>query len=505
VNGTASPPQCTRTLGSNAKAQAFAGAGAYYNQTGWDFQKISVIPGSVTDPLIPYAAGFLEGSLFVNETTAFWYNYKAVTSIINPLNASLEAFLNDHLTWVAENVKTNNSVYWQTVGWFYRQMEGFAAGYNSQNPPEPFTFMTVLLLNLQGDIWDIWSYISPPTMEELRIRNQKGSHCSSFIKWLPDGSDLYSSHTTWSSYTTLYRVFKIYNFTVNEWPGKTVLQSGYPLVISSVDDYYQTTETLLMSTETTLSVNNPSVYKAVTPHGLFAFLRAPLANRLATSAKDWTTLMGEYNSGTYNNQWIVVDYKLFNASNPLDPDTLWVSEQMPGFYTAASQTQTLEYGIFPSYNMAMYPETQVLAGMAAAIAQWGVSQSYDLAPRANIFRRDGNKAQSFSDAQSLLRYNNWKNDPLSGGNPWGAIAARGDLATTGYQAEGAIDGKITNNTLIRAGQVSIIAGPTYQQQPVFCWSTARPSVAATPHEGQPDCFDFDWLIVDQNLPCGYAN
>lgn len=41
-------------------------------------------------------------------------------------------------------------------------------------------------------------------------------------------------------------------------------------------------------------------------------------------------IFSQYNSGTYNNQWIVVDYKLFKPSEELPKnDLLWVLEQAP--------------------------------------------------------------------------------------------------------------------------------------------------------------------------------
>ncbi len=32
----------------------------------------------------------------------------------------------------------------------------------------------------------------------------------------------------------------------------------------------------------------------------------------------------------YNNQWMVVDYKLFTPNQPIQDNTLWILEQIPG-------------------------------------------------------------------------------------------------------------------------------------------------------------------------------
>jgi len=45
----------------------------------------------------------------------------------------------------------------------------------------------------------------------------------------------------------------------------------------------------------------------------------------------WVTYFGDENSGTYNNQYLIVDYKLFEAgAKALKPGLFWVLEQYPG-------------------------------------------------------------------------------------------------------------------------------------------------------------------------------
>lgn len=70
--------------------------------------------------------------------------------------------------------------------------------------------------------------------------------------------------------------------------------------------------------------------EVVSCNQVFEWLRNMVANRLATSAAEWTTIFSQHNSGTYNNQWMVVDFNLFEPGQPLQNGTLFVLEQFPG-------------------------------------------------------------------------------------------------------------------------------------------------------------------------------
>ena len=62
---------------------------------------------------------------------------------------------------------------------------------------------------------------------------------------------------------------------------------------------------------------------------------------------------------------------------------------MPGNTASGDQTDYLRMGGFwPSYNVPFYKNIYEISGNAAAAEKYGPSKSYELAPRAKIFRRD---------------------------------------------------------------------------------------------------------------------
>lgn len=83
--------------------------------------------------------------------------------------------------------------------------------------------------------------------------------------------------------------------------------------------------------ETTHKIYNRSLYEHVSPVGqIGCWLRNVVANKLAHTAQEWAKLFARYNSGTYNNQWSIVDYKKFESGKPLpSKGVLWVLEQIP--------------------------------------------------------------------------------------------------------------------------------------------------------------------------------
>ncbi len=106
---------------------------------------------------------------------------------------------------------------------------------------------------------------------------------------------------------------------------KSMSFSSYAGILASIDDFYIMSTNLTML-ETTNDVLNFSLYDNMNPNALLAWQRVRLANHAATSGKEWFEIFRKHNSGTYNNQYMIIDYKLFEPYNALKPNTLWIIE-----------------------------------------------------------------------------------------------------------------------------------------------------------------------------------
>merc|ERR1711865_1067101 len=96
----------------------------------------------------------------------------------------------------------------------------------------------------------------------------------------------------------------------------------------------------LTITETSLDNQNSDLWSLVVPQTMLTWARAMLANRLASNGDEWTEIASRHNSGTCNNQWIVLDNTKVKPG-PLPAGTLWVSETMPGHTERADMTSSL--------------------------------------------------------------------------------------------------------------------------------------------------------------------
>jgi hypothetical protein len=313
----------------------------------------------------------------------------------------------------------------------------------------------------------------------------------------------------------MLRVIKRYEFHVRtlpgdkgvDVPGVSISMSSYPGMVWSLDDYYTISSGLLV-TETTINNYNNDLWRKVTPeNSLFTGIRVMVANRLATDGRQWTKLFTLFNSGTYNNQWMVLNYNLFEPTKPLKAGVLWVLEQLPGLVVSKDVTNVLnETGYWASYNIPYFPDIYDASGYGKMKSKYGDYYSYKDTARARIFARDQKQVEDVDSMMKLMRYNDYQNDPLSKcpcNPPYSAVLAissRGELnpengtypfPAIGHRTSGATDMKLTTLDLFLLQQFIAIGGPTYDPLPPFQWSKSGLNER---HFGMPDKYQFEPII-----------
>jgi len=399
-----------------------------------------------------------------------------------------------------------------------------AARVNGTAYGDVLDIVQAFIWNSIGDLGDISNGLYPElrkncwdsTEEESLLRDFDNNHCSVLLKPIKtdDKLDIGLSHTTWFDYRTMLRVFKTYEFPLSKigdastsshdtaYPFISVMFSSYPGVSSSYDDFYVIADRGLYVTETTNGICDGSLFGLITPTSAMTWFRTIIANLLATDGQSWTQHFQRYNSGTYNNQFMIVNTRLFNSSSSTNSDgslalplgVLWIIEQMPGKVQSGDVTPVVNsMGYWPSYNRPYFPDIFDAMGYTKAVQAHGDSYSYAKCARANIFRRDQSNVVDLTTLKWLLTSNNYKTDPLSLGNPTFAISSRGDLLSPKGRAGGGTDCKVTSALRMQSNVIEVqgISGPTHAQQEPFSWTGSYANIS---HVGQPLTFNFDWQI-----------
>lgn len=475
------------------------------------------------------------------------------------------------MTWTLESVLVgeSRSPYWNIVGLTTTQLLGVVEGYNAKISDYPLSTLDIFMMNSIGDMDDLvpalnytmhkeaadeevlklafeklglpGNFRESSTPQKLKLKvgldasggkksvssmcsepwcvmtAQANSHCSSIVK--PVNGVLYAAHEMWTTYAQMLMVWKQYDFGLVHTPGivsRKVGFSSWPGMLSSEDDFY-ITEAKLVVMETTNNVYNFTLYDKIKPQSLLSWVRAITANYMSSTPDHWHKLFQLYNSGTYNNQWIVVNmnapFVTPGANRPMDISgkaanhslvamTVMIGSQLPGFYRHADVSHHINaQGYWPSYNVPYFEDVWKMAGYDIMAAKYGEQFTWSGAPRAKIFKQRQSSVVDVSSLQTLMRYNNWKNDPLSLGCPMNQLASRGDLSPANMplcyrNAFGAVNAKITNSHEVAKFRTQFVAGPTHDTQPVFSWTPEINALFPTPHYGQPHTFNFGWQSTE---------
>eukprot|EP00931_Biecheleriopsis_adriatica_P104277 TRINITY_DN78965_c0_g1_i1.p1 TRINITY_DN78965_c0_g1~~TRINITY_DN78965_c0_g1_i1.p1 ORF type:complete len:556 (-),score=112.29 TRINITY_DN78965_c0_g1_i1:91-1758(-) len=491
-------------------------------ETGWGILNVRT-SGEFSDEVQHEAAGMVEGFLTAQHIHTAYLN--AVGYVFHGnISAPAVKFLADQVAWAWGQVKANpQDTLWQHVGAILSQLKGLEEGYALAAPNANLPRLeesAFHILNGVGDLFQIMPAVDAHwrvnfddmSAQKLRQFVKTRGMCSALIKVPGNFEDLFMAHSSWFEYSDTDRIFKHYHFDFKTATGANRISfSSYPGYLESLDDFYMMDSGLGM-VQTSNNLLNNTLLTLIKPQSLLAWQRVRAASAIAKSGKEWFEVFKQHASGTYVNQYMVVDFKLFTPQTALRDGTLWVTEEMPGLVVGADQTDTLSRGYWPSYNVPYYQE--IYKGSGYVDDRLGPDGQYELAPRAKLFRRDQASVIDMESFKRIMRYANYS-DPYakdeSGKVDYSAaICMRGDLADKGEgTAGGCYDSKVTSylhgfwnlTAQIVNGPSSISSDGTHGKSGnlPFEW---RSKDKADPHVGLPEKYDFDFITTSpETLPC----
>lgn len=475
---------------------------------GWDL--LAIKTNKQFDDLIQAeAAGYIEGYLTRERIFNHWRNLQIKTwgKIENKMPDNVKDFLNSQKNFVEESFhKNKDDSHIYNAYLLQKQFDGLINGYNENlidDVTEKIEYLDFHTMSSFGDLFDIIHYNNKHSRpdfhnmktEEIINHIHRTNHCSAIFKTKEDFSDVFFGHNSWFYYSASTRIFKEYNFNFNHpsIKSRNIIFSSYPATLASTDDFYITSQNLAII-ETTNSLFDNDLFNKLTPQSLLCWQRAMISSRISTSASEWAENFSKLNSGTYNNQFMILDMKKVNLEQrKIENEAMFIVEQIPGYCDINEVTEYLKYGYWPSYNTPFSNEIKKLSKINEMIEkrpELKHTLDYDTCARANIFRRDQGKVNNEEKFKKLIRQNDYKNDPLSLGKPSYAIASRIDLDR---QCMGAYDSKTSSvkNAIGKFKKVNIIIGPTNEQVPTFKWSDSE-ICKNEPRFGLPEQYDFKW-------------
>ncbi|CAF1458588.1 unnamed protein product [Rotaria magnacalcarata] len=492
-----------------------------YNKTGWSVLEIQTLDNE-TNFDQAYSAGVLEGQ-FTRELIGYQWqnNIDDICTNKTEFCYYLKQFFLIQLDWMYTQIESYpNDEYWHQVNLLLIQLNGLIDGYNNtlrgprKELDDPLSFF---LFQVAESVGDLAGRLKVPDVP-------KHDSCSALIKILPNNSDIFVSHADWSNFRTMLKVIKRYSMPLKRTPmagstlipGADTIFSSYPGTLHSVDDFYMTRPGNMTIIETTISNNNDDLTHNIIPISVPEWMRVVIANRLSDSGQDWVNNFFLFNDGTYNNEWMIVDFKQFTPGQSPRKGFLTVAEQLVTNFLSQDMTDTLVNKTYwASYNNVYFPEFRKLSGEEALAQQKGPElYSWKNSSRAKIFERDHVTVVNLTTMIHMMRYNDFKNDPLSKCNctpPYSSeltIAARCDLnpsngtypdSPLGHRIHGATDAKITNYAMMQNFNLVAIAGPTSDTQPPFVWSESDFDTKVS-HVGHPDKWDFGPFTPTWMLP-----
>lgn len=364
--------------------------------------------------------------------------------------------------------------------------------------------------------------------QQLEFLQEK--ECSGFVRFNKETNDLISSHSTHNLYVLMNRIFKNYNFNfkINNRKLNTYKFSSRPGDLNSKDDYYTLSNNMVVL-ETSLHIYDLSLYKNLKYDTVPKWIRINIANRLAQNNLEWIELFFKHNSGTHNNQWLIVDYNKFEEylqnKNKVDPSSanrsdlndiqqlidrftdlninwdtqksqkdnnfldgkhdeglniIHLVEQIPVLdkaYFEDFSNELINEGYVASYNAPYFPEVIELAGYKSSN-----HSDYFTAHRNFLFKKFADQTNNVDETKILMRFHDKE-------NMCDTIAPRCDVVQN--RPFGSVDAKITDRMLLKKLKSVIINGPPHIKGVSEPFDFSKYSEYS--HLGIPEYFDFNWI------------
>jgi hypothetical protein len=264
--------------------------------------------GYATSARIREAFDLYNESFLWNENDRRYDNYD--------WNREWHDWFGQNIAFIRSQIQNPADAYWKRTGLIIAQFDDLLNGTNvraAELTSPPLREIDLWILQSAGDLDDLEGFLATTG----RVRDPEvRSRCTALVRLAPDNSDIYFAHTTWSDVRDLHAYLKEYTFNVPEFAARRVSVSTRTGHIGSMDDWW-TNDLGLLVFETTLHQFNKTLYKEqLTPRSVLCWIRAYHAMLEAGNGRYWTSHFAINNSGTYNNEYVILDTKLWNARRP---------------------------------------------------------------------------------------------------------------------------------------------------------------------------------------------
>lgn len=493
-----------------------------YNDDGWG--KLYIKSNKNFDDLTQaFAVGYLEGQITQEKIYQHYTNYR-LNDFKDGFPDNVKEFFTENLAFMDNLVKENpKDIHSQTAIKIYTQFKGMVKGYNDiVDDSNKISALNFNMISSTGDMFEIVYYKKKSTgifdkmsAEEIVKYKHKNSHCTALIRINDDFSEMFIGHNTWDDYYTAVRILKTYEFNYNDDAkySRKVSFTSFPGKLSSTDDYYVTSNRLVVQ-ETTNAPLKEEIFSQIKPNAYLNWVRTMIANRLSTNAEEWINNFTEKNSGTYNNQYMIVDLKLIDLKNKkLEDKAFMINEQTPlKTYTKDVTSVLRNQKYWPSFNTPYFPEVRKAFGYEELTEKIMTNGSedekfiinstlgYETNDRFLLLKRIAPTVNNLDQFKAVFRYNNYKIDKESLNRPGFSLSSRFDLDTGAQRmCMGAYDAKVLAITDIKEngeGKFHAILGPTEGEKESnigpLVWSENE-TCKNYSHLGIRDYFLFRWI------------